>query len=155
MPECSMHEHAFKEGGATWAAAVVTWARALMCVVGLVGRRALHSRDACPLRWCLYLVHSATDVVSLLLDLVMVTLQGVLIGLTVGISVGTLGIGACSCMDCMICLLSLVWGMGMLAGAFTLPPNLLCVARMVGGNGFFKLVGICLYARLCCINNTL
>ncbi len=58
--------------------------------------------------------------VGLGLDLVMVALQGVLIGLAVGISVGALGIGACGCMDCVICLLSSVWGMGMLAGAFTL-----------------------------------
>jgi hypothetical protein len=50
----------------------------------------------------------------------MVAMRGTLIGLTVGMSVGTLGIGACGCMDCVICLLSLVWGMEMLAGVCTL-----------------------------------
>ncbi len=57
--------------------------------------------------------------VGLRLELVMVALWGAL-GLTLGISVGTLRIGACGCMDCMIRLLSSVWGIGMLAGAFTL-----------------------------------
>jgi hypothetical protein len=115
-----MCERVFEEGGATRAAAVATCARVLMRVVGLVGRMALRSCDAHCLHWRLQLDDSATDVVGLWLDLVMVALRGVLISLTVGISVGTLGIGACSCMDPLICLLLLVWGMGMLAGAFTL-----------------------------------
>jgi hypothetical protein len=91
-----MRERVFKEGGATQAAAVVTCARVLMLVVGLVGRTALRSRDACCLRCRLCLDNFATNVDGLRLDLVMVALQGVLIGLTVGISVGTLRIGACN-----------------------------------------------------------
>jgi hypothetical protein len=50
----------------------------------------------------------------------MVAMWGALIGLTLGISVGTLGICACDCMESVICLLSLVWGMGMFVGACTL-----------------------------------
>ncbi len=115
-----MHEHVFKEGGATRAAAVATCAQVCMCVVGLVGGTALRSWDFCCLRWRLCLDDSATDAVGLRLDLVMVASWGALIGLTVGISVGTLGICACGCMDGVIRLLSSVWGMGMLAGAFTL-----------------------------------
>jgi hypothetical protein len=91
-----------------------------MCVVGLVEVMALRSCDACCLRWCLCLANSAANVVGLLLDLVMVAMRGVLIGLTLGISVGTLGFDACSCMEHVICLLSSVWGMGMLAGDCTL-----------------------------------
>ncbi len=126
----------------------------LLMVVGLVGRTALRSCDARRLHWRLRLDDSATDVVSFWLGLVMVALRGALIGVSVGISVGTLGIDACGCMDCVICLLSLVWSMGMLAGVFTL--GTCCVLqKMVRGNGFFKLVGICLYVCLCCINNTL
>jgi hypothetical protein len=91
-----------------------------MCVVGLVGVTALCSCDACCLRWRLRLDNSAAYVVGLLLDLVVVAMRGALIGLTVRISMGTLKIGACGCMECKNCLLSLVWGMGMLAGACTL-----------------------------------
>jgi hypothetical protein len=91
-----------------------------MHVVGLVGVTALHSHDARCLRWCSRLDNSAANVVGLLLDSVMVAMQDTLIGLTIGISVGTLGIGACSCMEHVIYLLSSVWGMGMLAGACTL-----------------------------------
>jgi hypothetical protein len=68
----------------------------------------------------LHLDDSAIDGVGSRLDSVMVVLRGTLNGLTVGIMVGTLGIGVYGCMDCVICLLSLVGGMGMLAGAFTL-----------------------------------
>ncbi len=64
--------------------------------------------------------NSAANVVGLLLDLVIAAMRGAVIGLTVGISVGTLGSGACGCMEHMICLLSSVWCMGMLAGACTL-----------------------------------
>ncbi len=102
------------------AAAVATCAGVLMRVVGLVGGTVLRSRDARYLCWCLHLDDSAINVVSLRLDSVMVATRGALTGLTVGITVGTLGIGACGCMDCVICLLSLEGGMGMLAGAFTL-----------------------------------
>jgi hypothetical protein len=83
-----------------------------MRVVGLVGGTALHSHDACCLHWHLHLDNSATNVVILRLDLVMVATRGALIGLTLGISMATLGIGACGCMERMIHLLSLVWGMG-------------------------------------------
>jgi hypothetical protein len=120
MPECCMHERVFKEGGATWATAVDTCAQVFMRMVGLVGGTALCTCDARCLQWHSRLDDSATDVVSLWLGLVIVALWGVLIGLTVGISVGTFGIGAYGCMDCVICLLSLVRGMGMLAGAFIL-----------------------------------
>jgi hypothetical protein len=116
-----MHEHMFKEGGVTSAAAVATCAQVLMRVVKLVGvTAALYSRDAHCLHWHLHLDYSAANVVGLLLDLVMVAMQGTQIGLNVKISVGTLRIGACGCMEHVICLLSLVWGMGMLAGACTI-----------------------------------
>jgi hypothetical protein len=110
----------FEEGGATWAAAVATCAQVLMCVIGLVGGAALCSCNACCLSWHSHLDDSATDVVGLWLALVMVASRDALTGLSVGISVGTLRIGACSCMNCVIHLLSLVWRMGMLAGVFTL-----------------------------------
>jgi hypothetical protein len=115
-----MRKRVFKEGGVTWAAAVATCARVLMHVVGLVGVTALRSHDACCLCWQSRLDDSAANVVGLLLELMMVAMWSVLIGLTVGISVGTLGDFACSCMEHVICLLSSVWGMGMLAGACTL-----------------------------------
>jgi hypothetical protein len=67
-----MRERVFEEGGATWATAVATCAQVLMRVVGLVGGTALCSCDACCLHWCLHLDHSATDVVGLQLDSVMV-----------------------------------------------------------------------------------
>ncbi len=120
MPECCMHEPVFKEGGATRAAAVATCAQVLMHVVGLVGVMALHSCDAHCLHWRLHLDDSTANVVGLLLNSVMVAMRGTLIGSTLGISVSTLGISACGCMECLICLLSLVWGMGMLAGACNL-----------------------------------
>ena len=115
-----MREHVFKEGGATWAAAVATCAQVLMHVVGLIVVTALCSREVHCLRWHLRLDNSAANVEGLLLDSVMIATRGAYIGFTVGMSVGTLGIGACSCMDRVICLLSLVWGMGMLAGVCNL-----------------------------------
>ncbi len=102
-----------------------------MRVVGLVGRMAWRICDACRLHWRLHLDDSTTNVVGLRLDSVMVALRGVLIGFPVGISVSTLGIGACGCMDCVICLLSSVWGMGMLAGAITLGTR--CVLQKWSG----------------------
>jgi hypothetical protein len=102
-----------------------------MHVVGLVGVTALRSCDVHCLHWRLHLDDSATDVVGLWLGLVMVALRSALIGLAVGISVGTLEIGACSCMDHVICLLSSVWGMSMLAGAFTLGTR--CVLQKWSG----------------------
>jgi hypothetical protein len=108
-----------EEGGATRAAAVATCAQVHMRVVGLIVVPALRSRDAHCLRH-LHLEDSAANVEGLLLDPVMVATRGALIGLTVGMSLGTLGIGACICMERVICLLSLIWGMGMLAGVCTL-----------------------------------
>jgi hypothetical protein len=90
MPECRMRERVFEEGDATRAAAVATCAQVLMRVVGLLGRMAVHRRDARCLRWRLRLDDSATNVVGLWQDSMMVALQGAPIGLTVGISVGTL-----------------------------------------------------------------
>jgi hypothetical protein len=120
MPGCCMRERVFEEGGVTRAAAVATCAQVLMRVVGLGGVTALHSCDACCLCWRLHLDNSAADTLGLLLDSAMVATWGMLIDLTVGMSVGTLRIGACDCMEHVICLLSLVWGMEMLAGACTL-----------------------------------
>ncbi len=91
-----------------------------MHVVGLIVVTALRSREGRRLHWRLHLDDSAANVEGLLLDLVMVAAGGALIGLTVGMSLGTLGIGACICMECVIRLLSLVWGMGVLAGVCTL-----------------------------------
>jgi hypothetical protein len=91
----------------------------------------LRSCDACRLHWHLHLDDFVINVVGLRLDSVVVAMQGALIGLTVGITVGTLGIGACGCMDRVICLLPLVGGMGMLAGAFTLGTH--CVLQKWSG----------------------
>jgi hypothetical protein len=74
-----MQERVFKDGGATWAAAVATCAQVLMHVVGLVGGTTLRSRDAHCLHWRLHLVDSATDEAGLQLDLVMALLWGALI----------------------------------------------------------------------------
>jgi hypothetical protein len=126
-----MRERVFKEGGVARAAAVAACARVLMRVVGLVGGMALRGCDACRLCWRLRLDNSAINVVGLRLDSVMVATQGALISLTVGIMVGTLGSGACSYMDRVIHLLSLVGGMGVLAGAFTLGTR--CVLQKWSG----------------------
>jgi hypothetical protein len=120
MSDCRVREHVFEEGGATWAAAVATCAQVLMCVVWLIVVMALCSREAHCLRWRSCLDDSAANVEGLLLDPVMVVMRGALIGLTVGMSLGTLRTGACVCMEHVICLLSLVWGMGVLAGVCTL-----------------------------------
>ncbi len=115
-----MHESLFEEGGETWAAVVATCAGVLMRVVGLIVVTASRSHEAHCLRWHLHLDNSAANVEDLLLDPVMVALRGTIIGLTVGMSLGTLGIGACVCMERVICLLSSVWGMGVLASVCTL-----------------------------------
>ncbi len=127
-PNCHVRERVFEEGGATWAAAVATCAQVLMCVVGLIVVTALRSCEARCLRRHLHLDNSAANVEGLLLDPVMVVTQGVLIGLTVGMSLVTLGIGACICMEHVICLLSSVWGMGVLAGVCTL--GTCCILRI-------------------------
>jgi hypothetical protein len=79
-----------------------------MSVVGLIVVTALRSCEARCLRWHLHLDNSAANVEGLLLYPVMVATRGAQIGLTIGRSVGTLGIGACVCMERMICLLSSV-----------------------------------------------
>ncbi len=119
-PDCCVCECMFEEGGATWAAAVATCAQVFMCVVGLVGVTALRSHVAWRLRWHSYLDNSAAKVVGLPLGLIVVAARGALMDLNVRISLGTLRIGACRCMECVICLLSLVWGMWLLGGACTL-----------------------------------
>jgi hypothetical protein len=119
-PNCCVPEGVFKEGGATWAAAVANCAHVLMCWVGMVGVMALHSHVACCLQWRSRLDDSASNVVGLLLGSMVVVIRGTLIGLTLEISVGTLRIGAFECIDRVICLLSLVWGMRSLGGACTL-----------------------------------
>ncbi len=91
-----------------------------MHVVGLIVVTALRSHEARCLRWCLRLDDYVANVEGLLLDLVMVAMGGALIGLNVGMSLGTLRIGACICMEHVIHLLSSVWGMGVLAGVCTL-----------------------------------
>jgi hypothetical protein len=120
MPDCCMRERVFEEGGATQATAVATCAQVLMRVVGLIVVTALRSCEAHRLCWRSHLDDSAANVGGLLLDPVMVATWGALIGLTVEMSLGTLRIGACICMEHMICLLSLIWGMGVLAGVCTL-----------------------------------
>ncbi len=128
MPDCCVPERVFEEGGATWAAAVATWAQILMCRVGLVGVAELQSCEAHRLQWCLHLDELSGKVVglmpgtqaSLLVGSMVVATRGALMGLPVGLSVGTLRTGDCSCMEHVICLLSSIWGLGMLGGAYTL-----------------------------------
>ncbi len=79
-------------GGATWAAAIATWA--LVCMQGdvLIGVAALRSRTACR-----FLRHSR-----------LVEAAGMLVGLLVGAPLlGTLGTGVCMSMERVILLLSL------------------------------------------------
>ncbi len=75
-PNCHVHEHVFKEGGATWDAAVATCAQVLMSVFGLVGAMALRSCVACCLRWHLRLDNLAANMVGLLLSLMVVATRG-------------------------------------------------------------------------------
>jgi hypothetical protein len=65
---------------------------------------------------------------SLLVGLMVVATRGALMGLPVGLLVGTPRTGDCDCMERVICLLSLVWGLGMLDGACTLGTH--CVLRV-------------------------
>jgi hypothetical protein len=69
-----------------------------MQVIGLIVVMALRRREAHHLCWHFCLDNSAANVESLLLDPVMVATWGALIDLTVGMSLGTLGIGVCICM---------------------------------------------------------
>jgi hypothetical protein len=154
MPECHIAEHVFKERGATRAAAVATCAQVLMHVVELVGGTALRNCDDCCLHWGSCLDVSAANAVGLLVDLVVVAMWGALIGLTVGISAGTLRIGACGCMEGMICLLLLIWVMGMLAGACTLGTCCVLQKRsgvMVSLNWWgFLCTRACVVSTICC-----
>ncbi len=89
------------EGGATWAAAVATWA--LVCTQGdvLIGVAALRSRTAHRFLRRSRLVESV----------------GMLVGLLVGAPLlGTLGTGICVSMERVILLLSSIWGVGTLGG---------------------------------------
>ncbi len=107
--------------------------------VGLVGVAALHSHAACCLQWHLRLDKLAGKVVGLLpvaltglpVDSMVVAIKGALMGLPAGLLVDTLGIGDCGCMECVICLLSLVWGLGMLGGACTL--RTCCILQLLSG----------------------
>ncbi len=127
-PNCHVRERVFEEGGATWAAAVATWAWVLMHGVGLVGVEALKSHAAHRLQWHSCLDKLAGKVVGLMLvgwaglpvGLLVVGMGDALVGLPAGILVGTLIIGDCSCMERMICLLSLICGLGVLGGACSL-----------------------------------
>ncbi len=89
------------EGGATWAAAVATWA--LVCTQGdvLVGVAALHSRVACR-----FLMHSR-----------LAESVGMLVGITL---LRTLGTDGRTSMERVILLLSSVWVGGTLRGVCTL-----------------------------------
>jgi hypothetical protein len=89
------------EGGATWAAAVATWA--LVCARGhvLVGMAALRSRAA----RCFLMRSCLAESVGML---VVVTL------------LGTLGTDGCTSMECVILLLSTVYVAGTLGGVCTL-----------------------------------
>jgi hypothetical protein len=154
MPGCCVREHVYEEGGATRAAAVATCTQVLMHVVGPVGFTTLRCCIACRLQWHSRLDNLTAKLVGMLLGLMVVATRGKLVGLTIELLVGTLGIGACGCMERVICLLTLVWGIGN-ACCCLHPQNLLRVASIIQGSGFFKFVGICLYVSLYCINDTL
>ncbi len=162
MPDCCVHECVFKEGGVTWAAAVATWARVLMRRVGLVGVTALQCCVDCRL-W----MHSCLDELAgkvlglmpgaratLSLGLLVVATRGALIGLLVGLLAGTLGTGDYGCMECVICLLLLLWGLGMLGGACTL--GTWCMLRILSGIMVSSnLLGcacmwVCVESMICC-----
>jgi hypothetical protein len=55
-----------------------------------------------------------------------------MVGLLVGSLVGTLGTGGCGCMEHVILLVSLIWVVGMLGGAFTLGTH--CVMQVVASS---------------------
>ncbi len=120
----------------------------------LIGVMALRSCDAHHLCWHLRLDAFAANVVGLLLDLVLVMMWGALIGLIVGMSVGTLGIVACSCMECVTHLLSSLWGIGVLAGVCTLRTCCVLQIRagvMVSSNWWrFVCTQACVASPICC-----
>jgi hypothetical protein len=99
--DCRARDLVLMEGGATRAAAVATWA--LVCTRGdvLIGVAALRSRTARRFLRHSHLVESV----------------GMLVGLLVGAPLlSTLGTGVCVSMECVILLLSLIWGVGTLGG---------------------------------------
>ncbi len=103
--DCCACDLVLMEGGATWAASIATWA--LVCMRGdvLIGVAAFRCRTA---RCFLRRTHLVESV-------------GMLVGLLVGAPLlGTLGTGVCMSMECMILLLTLIWGVGTLGGGCTL-----------------------------------
>jgi hypothetical protein len=89
-------------GGATWAAAVATWALVHMQGAVLIGVAALRSHTACH-----FLRHSR-----------LVESVGMLVGAP--LLMGTLRTGVCISMECVILLLSSIWGVGTHRGVCTL-----------------------------------
>jgi hypothetical protein len=111
--DCRVCERVLNAGGATCAAAVATWACVCMRGDALIFGSALCSHAAC--RFRMY---------SRLMELV-----GGAFGLLVGaLSMGTLRNGVVMFIECVICLLASVWGMGILAVVCTLRP---CCTRGV------------------------
>jgi hypothetical protein len=93
------------EGGATWAASVATWALVWTQGDVQIGVAAFRSRMACR-----FLRRSR-----------LIELVGLLVGLLVGAPLlGTLITGVCVSMECVILLLSSIWGVGTLGGGCTL-----------------------------------
>jgi len=82
------------EGGATWAAAVATWALVRIGGEVLIGVAVLHSRTACCFLFRSCLVESV----------------GMLGGAP--LLLGILGTGVCVSIECKILLLLSIWGVG-------------------------------------------
>jgi hypothetical protein len=101
------------EGGAPQAAAVATWALVHMRGDVLIGVAALRSHTACRFLRCSHLVE----------------LVGMLVGAP--LLLGTLGTGVCVSMECVILLLSSIWGVGTLGGVCTLRTH--CMLGVVEG----------------------
>ncbi len=104
------------KGGVTQAASIATWA--LVCMRGdvLIGVAAFCSCTACHFLRRSHLVE----------------LVGMLVGFLFGAPLlGTLGTGVCMSMECMILLLTLIWGVGTLGGGCTL--GTLCVLGLAAG----------------------
>jgi hypothetical protein len=107
--------------------------------VGLVGVAALQSCAAHHLQRRLCLDKLVGKVVGLMssmrsgfpVGLLVVATRGALMGLSVGLLVGTLGTSDCGCMEPVIHLLSLIWVLGTLGGACTL--GTCCVLRVSFG----------------------
>ncbi len=101
----------------------------------LIGVAALRSRTACHFLRRSCLVESVGMLVGALLLL------------------GTFGTGVCVSMECVILLLSIIWGVGTLGGVCTL--RTCCMLGVVEGGGVLKAVRLCLYMSSCCINDLL